>query len=185
MKKRYLFWALALAFLLAAQDRLVIEITKEEDRAAIAVPDFRGTGDAQPLMNAFNATLFADLQSSGQFRMAPKSMFPLQVPQRPEDFRKPAQANAPSNGLWLTDWAGPPVSANYLTIGYTAVQNGQLELYAYLYTTRHPDLANAQMLVKPFFGSTHAAGANTVAHEVAPRILADFADPPTFVTQSY
>ena len=185
MKKRYLFWALALAFLLAAQDRLVIELTKEEDRATIAVPDLRGAGDAQPMMNAFNATLFADLQSSGQFRMAPKSMFPLQVPQRPEDFRQPAQANAPSGGLWLTDWAGPPVAANYLTIGYTAVQNGQFVLYGWLYNTRQPDLANAQVLGKRYFGTIDEAGAKKVAHEFAAEILAGFGVKSMFGTHIY
>ena len=46
MKKRHVLGVLGLAALLAAQDRLVIEITKEEERPAIAVPDFRGTGDA-------------------------------------------------------------------------------------------------------------------------------------------
>src|SRR5258708_36021676 len=139
-KKFYLLLAFGLAIIVFAQDRLVIEISKEGDRAAIAVPDLRGSGDAQPLMGSFNATLFNDLQGAGQFRMAPKSMYPLQVPQRPEDFRKPAQANTPSGGLWLTDWSSPPVSANYLTVGYTAVQNGQLTLYGWLYNVQQPNL---------------------------------------------
>ena len=76
---------LALAALLA-QDRIVIEIMKSGGKGAIAVPDFRGSGAAAPLMSAFNQTLWDELDGSGLFRMVPKTSYPLNVPQRPEDW---------------------------------------------------------------------------------------------------
>ena len=97
---------------------------------AIAVPDLRGSGDAQRLMDPFNATLFRELQTSGQLKLIPKTVYPLQVPQQPSDLHAPVSGR--SQGPWLTDWSGPPVNANYLAFGYTAVQNNQLVLYGWL-----------------------------------------------------
>ncbi len=107
-------------------------------KTVLAVPDFRGSGAAQTYMGVFNDTLFGDLQNSGFFDMAPKGMYPLQVPQRPEEFRQPARPGASSGGLWLSDWASPPVSANYLVTGYTAEQNGQIVLYGWLFDVAQP-----------------------------------------------
>ena len=69
-------------------------------------------------MAAFNSTLFSDLQGSGLFDMRAKSLYPLDVPQRPQDFKPPttatpARRNLPPpqpvrNGPWLEDakrWA--------------------------------------------------------------------------------
>ena len=56
---------------------------------SIAVPDFRGSGDAQNFMGVFNSTLFNDLSDSGQLKMIPKTLYPMQVPQQPSDFRPP------------------------------------------------------------------------------------------------
>ena len=99
-------------------------------RPAIAVADMRGTGDAQRNMDTFNSTLWDELQNAGILKMVAKSVYPLEVPQRPQDFKPPAvPANArrgtppARTGPWLTDWSGPPVSANYLAFGYTAVQD--------------------------------------------------------------
>jgi hypothetical protein len=92
---------------------------------------FRGAGDAQQFMNTFNTTLWNELESSGQFKMVPRTSYPLQVPQQPSDFHPPL--NGKSQGPWLSDWSGPPVNSNYLAFGYTAVQNNQLFLYGWLY----------------------------------------------------
>ena len=82
MKKQYVtaaVCALGLGLILAAQQSdVLIKITQGE-RAAIAVPDFRGSGAAQPLMGAFNETLYADIETSGLFRMVPKTMQPIEV----------------------------------------------------------------------------------------------------------
>jgi TolB protein len=166
------FTFLGMLALVAQQSDVIIKLT-QGDRPVIAVPDIRGSGAAQALMNAFNETLFSDIQDSGLFKMAAKSMFPLQVPQRPEDLRQPAPGQS-ANGLWLTDWAAPPVAANYLTMGYTAEQNGQLVLYGWLYNVTQANLANAQVLGKRYFGTVDETGARKVAHEFAADIIAQF-----------
>ncbi|MFN3326047.1 MAG: translocation protein TolB [Bryobacteraceae bacterium] len=172
---------------LIAQGRtdIVDRILKSAEPPVIAIPDFRGAGGAHELMGAFNETLFRDIQESAVFRMAPKSMYPLEVPQRPQDFRPPLPPSQPvrrnqpppqpiRQGPWLTDWSGPPVNANYLAFGYAAEQNGQLVLFGWLYNVTLPDIANAQLIGKLYFGSLDAAGASKVAHEFAADILEQF-----------
>ena len=53
----------------------------------------------------------------------------------------------------LSDWSSPPVQANFLTAGYTAEQNGQIVLYGWLFDVGQPNLANAQVLGKRYFGT--------------------------------
>jgi len=184
-KSRWFGWcvAAALALVAAQQSDVIIKITKGE-RVAIAVPDFRGAGEAQRFMDAFNRTLWNDLDSSGLFKMLPKSLYPLEAPQRPEDFRPPrpappARRGAPPpppirQGPWLTDWSGPPVSANYLALGYTAVQLDQFVLRGWLYNVAQADLSNAQVFGKTYLGPLGEEGARKVAHEFAADILKQF-----------
>src|SRR5574340_1346737 len=80
--------ALLLMGLAAQQSDILIKLTQGE-KPALAVPDFRGAGAAQPLVNAFNQTLFSDLDASGIYKMVSKSLYPLQIPQQPSDFREP------------------------------------------------------------------------------------------------
>jgi TolB protein len=181
MRKKLLWLAPVFAAVAALLAQDVVIKLQQGDRAAIAVPDFRGSGDAQKYMDAFNQTLWNDLESSGLFRMAPKGMYPLQVPQRPEDFRAPLPAPAGRRGEpapqpvrqgpWLTDWSAPPVSATYLAFGYTGVQGDQLVLFGYLYNVAQSDLANAQVFGKPYLGPLKEEGARKVAHEFAADII--------------
>ncbi|HSW50196.1 MAG TPA: hypothetical protein VLH09_08480 [Bryobacteraceae bacterium] len=187
---------LAAALALGAQQSdVLIKITRGE-RTAIAVPDFRGSGDAQKFMDAFNQTLFGDLDSSGLFRMVPKSMYPLETPQRPQDFRPPLPPTAPPRrgapppepvrqGPWLTDWSQPPVSAAYLAFGYSGVQDGRLVVFGYLFNVAQNDIAGAQALGKLYMGSLDEAGARTVAHEFATDILALFGQKSLLGTKIY
>jgi TolB protein len=138
----------------------------------IAIPDFRGAGEAQPWMQLFNLTLFDEVSSAGLFRMAPKSFYPLQVPQAPQDWKAPVGGR--SQGPWLTDWSNPTVKANYLAMGYTAIQNNQLVLFGWLYDVTQPDLTNAQMFGKVYFGPITEDGAKKIAREFAADILAKF-----------
>jgi TolB protein len=151
----------------------------------MAVPDFRGSGAAQGFMGAFNETLFGDLQNSGLFNMAAKSMYPVQVPQRPEEFRQPSRPGASLQGMSLSDWSAPPVQANFLTIGYAAEQNSQIVLYGWLFDVGQPNLANAQILGKRYFGTVDEAGARKVAHEFAADILAHWGGTSLFGTHIY
>ncbi len=149
----------------------------------IAVIDFRGAGDAQKLMTAFNTTLWDELNNSGVLTLVGKTFYPLEVPQQPQDFRAPTTA-APArrgdpprvvkNGPWLTDWSGPPANATYLAFGYTAVQDGRLMLRGFLFNVLQPDVGSAQLIGKLYFGSLDDAGAKKVARDFAADILQQF-----------
>jgi len=156
--------------LLSAQDIRGNIVTTE--RPAIALIDFRGSGAAQSVMDPFNQTLWDELAGSGVLTMVSKSLYPLNVPQQPQDFHPPAAGR--SNGPWLTDWSNPPVSANYLAFGYTAVQNDQLVLRGWLFNLAQSDLVSAQVIGKLYFGSVDAEGAKKVAREFAADILQQF-----------
>jgi TolB protein len=164
-------------------------ISQELQLPKIALPDFRGSGDAQRLMDGFNSTLWNEVEGSGVLRLVPKTSYPLQVPQRPQDFRPPSQPltqtparkglpapTAISNGPWVTDWSGPPVNANYLAFGYTGVQDGRLVLFGWLYNVglQSADLTGAQMFGKLYYGTLDADGARKVAREFAADILQQF-----------
>jgi TolB protein len=154
-----------MAVVVAQQPDMVIPLVGGE-RPVIAITDLRGAGDAQRFMSVFNHTLSGEIENSGAFKMAPKSMMPRQNPQVPQDIRE----SATGTGLALTDWASPPVNANYLAFGYTAVQNNQLVLFGYLFNVRQP-VASAQVIGKLYFGTVDEAGARQVAREFAADIL--------------
>ncbi len=159
---------LALAATVFAQD-IVTWINGTGGKPALAVIDFRGSG-SQPFMAAFNSTLFNDLQGSALFDMKPKSMFPLNNPQRPEDLR-PEDGG---QGFALSDWAGAPVNASHLVFGYTASQNGALVLYGNVFDTRQQNAQSAQLFSQRYAGSLDEAGAIHVAHEFASDIIMKF-----------
>lgn len=138
----------------------------------IALPDFRGSGDAQGWMQLFNLTLYDEINAAGIFSIAPKSFYPLTVPQQPNDWKAPVGGR--SQGPWFTDWSGPTVKANYVAMGYTAIQNGQLVLFGWLYDVTQPDVTNAQMFGKVYFGPISEDGTKKIAREFAADILAKF-----------
>jgi TolB protein len=156
----------------AVAQQINTTINGRGEKPSIAVPDFRGSGDAQNFMGVFNTTLFGDLSNSGQLKMIPKTLYPTQVPQQPSDFKPPV--NGQSQGLWLTDWAGPPPNANYLAFGYTAVQSNQIVLYGYLFDVRQANPGSAQLIGKVYLGSLDEAGSRKVAQQFAADILKQF-----------
>jgi TolB protein len=145
-------------------------VTTHGGKPALAVIDFRGSGASQGYMAAFNSTLFGDLQSSALFDMRPKSVFPLNNPQRPEDLR-PTDGN---QGLALPDWAGAPVNASHLVFGYTADVNGSLVLYGNVYDTRQADPGAAKLMSSRYAGTLNEAGAIHLAHQFADDIIKQF-----------
>jgi TolB protein len=192
MKARYTFAIVILAalaaafgparaFLLTAQD--INGVITQGERPAVAVPDLRGSGDAQQYMDGFNDTLWNELSGSGVLKMVAKSMYPLEIPQQPADFKPPTVTNpvrrgeqprTVKNGPWLTDWSSPPAAANYLAFGYTAVQDGRLVLFGWLFNVGQPDVQNAQVIGKLYFGTLNAEGARQVARDFAADILRQF-----------
>jgi TolB protein len=139
----------------------------------LAVPDFRGAGASQKFMNTFNSTLWDDLDGGGVLTLVAKSVYPLNVPQRPEDF-VPPDSRGQSTGPWLTDWSGPPVNANDLAFGYAAEQGGLFVVIGNLYNLSQSTPAAAQLFHKTYPGSLDEAGARKVAHDFATDILAQF-----------
>jgi TolB protein len=171
------------AIFVLGQDKIGGEIVKQKGKPRMAVIDFRGAGDAQKFMNTFNTTLWDELNNSGALEMVGKTFYPLDVPQQPQDFKAPTtiaplrRGDPPrtlKNGPWLTDWSGPPTNANYLTFGYTAVQDGRLMLRGFLFNVGQPDVASAQLIGKLYFGSLDDDGAKKVAREFAADILQQF-----------
>jgi TolB protein len=191
MKTRYLALLILAALVFSGalvltgqqQNRDIAGVITQGDRPAIAISDFRGAGDAQKFMNAFNEVLWNEISGSGVLRMAAKAMYPLQVPQQPSDFKPPStvagakRGDPPrtvSNGPWLTDWSGPPVSANYLAFGYTGVQDGRLTLFGWLYNVGQPDPQSAQVFFSRYFADLSEAGAIKLARDFAADILKQF-----------
>lgn len=141
-------------------------------KARLAVPDLRGSGEAQKFMPTFNKVLWDELAGSGIFDLVPKTLLPRNNPQVPQDF-KPAGASGSGDGFWLTDWTSTPVTTNYLAFGYTGLQNNQLVLFGWLYNVTQP-LANAQVIGKLYLGPVSEDGARQVAREFAADILKQF-----------
>ena len=198
--RRLVWLAMALMgtwLVLMAQD--VVITLQQGERPAMAIPDLRGSGDAQNYMGALNQTLWADVEGAGLFKMVAKTMYPTAVPQQPSDFRQPPPVPERSlargrqqlaqpltgGGLWMSDWSGPPASANYLAFGYTAVQNGVFVLRGWLFDLSRGTAANAQVVGNTYLGSVDEAGARKVAHEFAADILARFGGKTLFDTHVY
>ncbi|MFN7939344.1 MAG: hypothetical protein U0R19_38820 [Bryobacteraceae bacterium] len=169
MKKLSLLFVFTLAgaWLMHSQQRsadLIVDLMKG-DRPSIAIPDFRGSGEAQKFMVMFNNTLQSEIDNAGVFKMVPKSMMPRANPQVPQDVKESARGT----GMSLSDWSSPPVDTNYLAFGYTGIQNNQLVLFGWLYNVRQP--ANPQVIGKLYFGTVDDKGAQQVAREFAADIL--------------
>jgi TolB protein len=145
-------------------------ITGTQGKPALAVPDFRASGAAQPLMASFNSTLFSDLDKSGCFDLRAKSFYPLGNPQSPQDLRPEDNRQ----GFALSDWAGSPVSASHLVFGYAAAVNGALAIYGNVYDTRVQNIPSAQLMAQHYAGSLDDAGAVRSAHEFAADIVQKF-----------
>jgi TolB protein len=168
--KRYLLLTCLLPACTALFAQIRGDVNKNPEKPIVAVPDLRGAGDAQRLMGTFNSTLFSDLQGSGQFKMAAKTVYPLQIPQQPSDFKQPANGS----GLWLSDWSSPPTNANYLAFGYTAASNNQILLYGWFDDVKQSSPSSAQLFGKVYVGSLDEAGARKVAQQFAADILKQF-----------
>ena len=200
MRRTIAFAAVAAAALIlaSAQERTVIRITGE-GKPRLAVPEFRGSGDAQKLMTVFNQTLSGDLGSSGLFQLVPRTQMPLFVPQQPADFQQPpAPGAAPAarkgrdpnipldgGGHWMRDWSNPPLGATHIAFGYTAPQGDTLTLFGWVYDLSQDSPANAQLIGNRYAGPLTEAGARKVAHEFAADIIMAAGGQPIFNTHIY
>lgn len=162
------------------QSQIQGNIVAHPGKPLIAVPDFRGSGSAASLIGAFNSTVAADLAASPLINLVPKTLYPLQIPQQPSDLAAgvapPSARPTNPQGNRLTDWGLPPISANYLGIGYGAESKGMLVVFGWFYTTAPniPSLQQAQIFGKVYTASLDQAGAIDAGHRYAADILAQF-----------
>jgi TolB protein len=153
--------AIACTFTLAGQADIGGTIVKG-DRPVIAVADMHGSGAAQQYMDTFNKALWAELENSGQIKLAPKTSYPLQVPQQEGDFKPP---------VMFSEWTMPPVSANYLAFGYTAVQDNQILLFGNFFNVGQSTVQSAKVFENRYYGALSNDGAKSVARQFAADIL--------------
>jgi TolB protein len=168
--------AVLLAAVLMAQQRPDFsgEVSKKGTLPAIAVPDFRGADDAQPLMGVFNQTLWSDLESSGLVKLIPKTSYPTVVPQQPSDLLNPRPDLERAGGRLMSDWANPPAQANYLAFGYAAAKNGVFAAFGYFFDLSQPTTRQAQVIGERYAASADEDGARKTAHAFAAAILKSF-----------
>ena len=160
--------------------QIQVQIEKNPGKPHVAVPDFRASGAAGSLIGAFNDTVRADLDASPLINFVPKTFYPLQVPQQPSDLiagvAPPSRGAVQIQGNRLTDWSLPPVTANYLGLGYGAEDHGMLVVFGWFYSTA-PNIATlqqAQVFGKVYTASLDRAGAVDAGHRYAADILAIF-----------
>jgi TolB protein len=125
----------------------------------IAVPDFPARSTDPRLVTltqTFNQVLWNDLSNSGIVDVISKSLYPLKIPQEPQD----VDFNA---------WTNPPASAQMLAFGYTEVRNNSLVVTARLF-----DVQNAQnpgVLAKRYVADLNEISARDAAHRFANEII--------------
>ncbi|MBV9766596.1 MAG: PD40 domain-containing protein [Acidobacteriaceae bacterium] len=164
---------------LAAQ-QIQVQIEKNPGKPHVAVSDFRASGTAASIIGVFNTTVANDLQSSPAINFIPKTLYPLQTPQQPSDLlggvAPPSRGAVTPQGNRLTDWSLPPVSSNYLGMGYGAEDRGMLVVFGWLYSTSTsmPTLQQAQVFGKVYTASLDQNGAIDAGHRFAADILAQF-----------
>src|ERR1039457_5229021 len=136
----------------------------------LAVPELRASGDAQRYMTTLNQTLWEDLAGSGMFKMAAKTMYPTAIPQQPQDFRQNQIAAGTAQGSRMADWSGPPVSADSVAFGFSAVQNGLFVLYGWMFDLRR-DTPSAQVIGNRYPATLDEAGGAKSAQQYIPALL--------------
>jgi TolB protein len=155
-------------------------IEKNPGKPHIAVTDFRASGAAASLIGEFNSTVASDLQSSPLINVVPKTMYPVQVPQQPSDLivgvAPPSTRVATPAGNRLTDWSLPPMSANFLGMGYGAENHGMFVIFGWLYSTSPTiqSLQQAQVFGKVYTAPLTREGAIDAGHRYAADILTQF-----------
>jgi TolB protein len=165
---------------LRAGQQIQGEVVKNPGKPLIAVPDFRASGGAASLIAAFNDTVRSDLDASPLVNFVAKTRYPLQTPQQPSDLvagvAPPTRGAVTIQGNRVTDWSLPPVSANYLGIGYGAEDRGMLVAFGWFYSTSPtiPTLQQAQVFGKVYTARLDQAGAVDAGHRYAADILAQF-----------
>ncbi len=142
-----------------AQDWVRTGTNLGAQRIRIATANFKpGSADPQTntLKNAFDTTLFSDLQNAGIFDMVSKSMAPPLMPGSQSDVQ-------------LASWAAAPSSAEMLAFGTFSVSNGQLSVTGFLDDTKNAQ--SPQVLGKQYNDTASEVSARHIAHRFADEII--------------
>lgn len=125
----------------------------------LAVPDFAARSTDPRVANltkVFNEVLWNDLNNSGIVDVVSKSLYPIKVPQEPQD----VDFNA---------WSNPPASAQMLAFGFTEVRNNSLVVTARLFDVHSPQ--NPGVLAKRYVADLNELSARDAAHRFANEII--------------
>lgn len=161
----------------AQQPQINGEIQKPAGAPRVAVPDFRGSGAAAGLMAVFNKTVADDLNGSPLVAFVPRTLYPIQIPQQPSDLvAGNANSGGTPQGMHLSDWSLPPMTANFLGIGYGAEDRGQFVVFGWLFSANAsvPGIQQAQVFGKIYTATLDQPGAIDAGHRYAADILAQF-----------
>ena len=142
-----------------SQDWFTTGINLGAPRIRLAVADFAPkTADQQltSLTQEFNQTLWNDLDNAGIFEMVSKSLYPLTVPQEPEE-------------VVFNNWADPPASAQMLAFGKTEVTNANLVVTARLFDVKNP--SNPSVIAKRYVATMNEVATREAAHRFANEII--------------
>jgi TolB protein len=142
-----------------SQDWFTTGINLGAPRIRLAVSDFIARSLDQPTVNLtqeFNQTLWNDLDNAGIFEMVSKSLYPLKVPQEPEE-------------VIFNNWIDPPASAQMLAFGKTEVLNANLVITARLFDVKSP--SNPGVLAKRYVATMNQVATREAAHRFANEII--------------
>lgn len=141
------------------QDWFTTGINLGAPRIRLAVADFPPkTADQQltSLTQEFNQTLWNDLDNAGIFEMVSKSLYPLKVPQEPEE-------------VVFNNWADPPATAQMLAFGKTEILNANLVVTARLFDVKNPP--NPSVIAKRYVATMNEVATREAAHRFANEII--------------
>jgi len=164
---RHTLWVAALAIpsLLVvwrpsqSQDWFATGINLGAPRIRLAVSDFPSNSVDQQLVSLtqeFNQTLWNDLDNAGIFDMVSKSLYPIKVPQEPEE-------------VIFANWTDPPASAQMLAFGKTEVINANLVITARLFDVKSP--SSPSVLAKRYVATMNQVATREAAHRFANEII--------------
>jgi len=129
------------------------------EKVRLAAADFKATTTEAPIADlnqAFNDTLFADLENAGIFDMVSKSFYPLQVPGTPQEINFGA-------------WSNPPPNASMVAFGNLGVAGGQVSVQGWLFDVKNQQ--SPQVLGKQYREAATVDNARLIAHRFANEII--------------
>jgi TolB protein len=171
MKKRHLKYLLVIAIPLAifmgrarvaksqGEGWFRTGINMGQNVIRLAVPDFPAHSTDPRLVNltkVFNQVLWDDLNNSGIVDVVSKSLYPVNVPQQPQD-------------VDFKGWTSAPASAQMLAFGFTEVRNNSLVVTARLFDVQNP--SNPGVLAKRYVADMNELSARDAAHRFANEII--------------